>query len=34
MVEADLANINKIEIIRAKIANLLNILYEVMEEEF
>ena len=32
--KADLANINKIEIIKARIANLLNILYKVMEKEF
>ena len=31
--EADLANINKIKIIRAKIINLLNILYKVTEKE-
>ena len=31
--KADLANINKAEITRAKIANLLNILYKVTEEE-
>ena len=32
--EANLADINKIEITGAKIANLLNILYEVIKEEF
>ena len=31
--EADLANINKIEVIRARITNLLNILYKVTEKE-
>ena len=32
--EADLANINKIEITGARIANLLNMLYKVTKKEF
>ena len=32
--KANLVNINKIEITKAKIANLLNILYKVKEKEF
>ena len=31
--DADLANINKVEVIKARIANLLDILYKVTEKE-
>ena len=34
MIKADLANINKVEIIKAKITNLLNILYKLIEKKF
>ena len=34
MVEANLANINKAEITKARIANLLDILYKVTEKKF